>query len=145
MKKMFTLLSGLFLSFALLAADPRPVVTLTSMSNYKVVIDGKAFFSNNSQISLRNLSKGYHSVQVFEMRRGYYQQREKMVSSTSFFLKRNDIRILINRFGDVRIKEVNGFGRFERDDDDWYEKGRNDDNDRDRDRDRGRGNDRQRF
>jgi hypothetical protein len=143
MKKMFTLLSGLFLSFALLAADPRPVVTLSSMSNYKVVIDGKAFFTNNSQISLRNLSKGYHSVQVFEMRRGYYQQREKMVSSSSFFLKRNDIRILINRFGDVRIKEIKGFGRFERDDNDWYEKDRHDDNDRDRGP--GRGNDRQRF
>ncbi len=143
MKKMFTLLSGLFLSFALLAADPRPVVTLSSMSNYKVVIDGKAFFTNNSQISLRNLSKGYHSVQVFEMRRGYYQQREKMVSSSSFFLKRNDIRILINRFGDVRIKEIKGLGRFERDDDDWYERDRHDDNDRDRGP--GRGNDRQRF
>ena len=141
MKKMFTLLSGLFLSIALLAADHRPVVTLSSMSNYKVVIDGKAFFTNNSQISLRNLSKGYHSVQVFEMRRGYYQQRERMVSSSSFFLKRNDIRIFINRFGDVRIKEVNGFGRFERDDDDWYER----DRDNDHDRDRGRGNDRQRF
>ncbi len=143
MKKMFTLLSGLFLSFALLAADPRPVVTLTSMSNYKVVIDGKAFFTNNSQMSLRNLTRGYHSIQVFEMRRGYYQQREKLVSSSSFFLKRNDIRIFINRFGDVRIKEVKGFGRFERDDDDWYEKDRYDDNDRGRDR--GRGNDRQRF
>ena len=141
MKKMFTLLSGLFLSFALLAADPRPVVTLTSMSNYKVVIDGKAFFTNNSQMSLRNLTRGYHSIQVFEMRRGYYQQREKLVSSSSFFLKRNDIRIFINRFGDVRIKEVNGFGRFERDDDDWYER----DRDNDHDRDRGRGNDRQRF
>lgn len=143
MKKMFTLLSGLFLTFALLAADPRPVVTLTSMSNYKVVIDGKAFFTNNSQMSLRNLSRGYHSIQVFEMRRGYYQQRERLVSSSSFFLKRNDIRIFINRFGDVRIKEIKGFGRFERDDDDWYEKDRHDDNDRGRDR--GRGNDRQRF
>lgn len=143
MKKMFTLLSGLFLSFALLAADPRPVVTLTSMSNYKVVIDGKAFFTNNSQISLRNLSRGYHSIQVFEMRRGYYQQRERMVSSSSFFLKRNDVRIFINRYGDVRIKEIKGFGRFERDDDDWYERDRHDDDHRDRDR--GRGNDRQRF
>ena len=143
MKKMFTLLSGLFLSFALLAADPRPVVTLTSMSNYKVVIDGKAYFTNNSQISLRNLSKGYHRIQVFEMRRGYFQQREKMISSSSFLLKRNDIRILINRLGDVRIKEIKGFGRFERDDDDWYERDGHDDNDRDRGP--GRGNDRQRF
>ena len=143
MKKMFTLLSGLFLSFALLAADPRPVVTLTSMSNYKVVIDGKALFTNNSQMSLRNLSRGYHSIQVFEMRRGYYQHREKLVSSSSFFLKRNDISIFINRFGDVRIKEIKGFGSFERDDDDWYEKDRHDDNDRDRGP--GRGNDHQRF
>ena len=143
MKKMFTLLSGLFLSFALLAADPRPVVTLTSMNSYKVVIDGRPVFTNNSQISLRNLSRGYHSIQVFEMRRGYYQQREKLVSSSSFFLKRNDIRILINRFGDVRIKEIKGLGRFERDDDDWYERDRHDDNDRDRGP--GRGNDRQRV
>lgn len=126
MKKMFTLLSGLFMAVAVMAADRRPVVTVNSMKNYKVVIDGKAYFTNNSHISIANLGRGYHFIQVFEMRRGYFERKERLVSSTSFTLRKNDLRIFINRFGDIRIREFKSKGRFERDDRDW------DDRDRDR-------------
>lgn len=131
MKKMFTLLSGLLLAVAVMAADRRPVVTVNSMKNYKIVIDGKAYFSNSSVLSITNLRNGYHSIQVFEMRRGFYDRRERMVASTSFSLRRNDVRIFIGRFGDIRIKEIKNHGRFERndrgfDDRDWDR--RDDDN-----------------
>lgn len=126
MKKMFTLLSGLLMAVAVMAADRRPVVTVNSMKNYKVVIDGKAYFSNNSQISIANLGRGNHFIQVFEMRRGYFERRERLISSTSFTLRKNDVRIFIDRFGDIRIRELKSNGRFERDDRDW------DDRDRDR-------------
>lgn len=137
MKKMFTLLSGLLLTFAVFAGDRRPVVTLTSMSNFKIVIDGRVYFSNRSQIHIGNLQRGYHDIQVYEMRRGYYQQRERLISSERFFLRKNDVRIFINRFGDLRIREIRNYDRFERDDD-WNDRdrGRDRNNDRDRDRDR---------
>lgn len=138
MKKMFTLLSGLLLMVAVFAADRRPVVTLNSMSNFKIVIDGRVYFSNRSQINISNLQRGYHSVQVFEMRRGYYQQRERLISTGSFFLRRNDVRIFISPSGDLRIRELKDFNRFERNDD-WSD--RDDDRGRERDRDRNRRDD----
>lgn len=140
MKKMFTLLSGLFLTIAVMAADKRPVVTLRSMSNYKIVIDGRPFFSNYNQVNINNLNRGYHFVQVFEIRRDYFRQRERLVSTSSFFLRKNDVRILVTRFGDIRIRETENYGHFDRDEDDWFRDDRG--NDRGRDDNRGRGDDR---
>ena len=139
---MFTLLSGLLLAVAVMAADHRPVVTVNSMKNYKIVIDGRTYFSNYNGISINNLGRGQHFIQVFEMRRGYYERRERLVASTSFSLRKNDVRIFIDRFGDIRIREMRGFGRFERDDHDWNDRDRNGDKDRDRDNDRDRDRDR---
>lgn len=142
MKKMFTLFSGLLLAVAVMAADRRPVVTVNSMKNYKIVIDGKAYFSGNSSIHIANLRNGYHFIQVFEMRRGYFERRERLVASTSFSLRRNDVRILIDYFGNIRIKERKGYGRFERDDRDWNDRDMDRDRDNDRDQDRNRDRDR---
>lgn len=134
MKKMFTLLSGLLLAVAVMAADRRPVVTVNSMKNYKIVIDGRTYFSNNNGIHINNLGRGHHFIQVFEMRRGYYERRERLVASTTFSLRKNDVKILVDYFGQIRIRELKGFGRFERDDHDWDDRDRDRDNDRDRDR-----------
>lgn len=125
---MFTLVSGLLMAVALMAADRRPVVTVNSMDNFRIVIDGKTYFSNRNSIHIANLNRGQHSIQVYEMRRGFYDRRERLVSSTSFFLKKQDLRILISRTGQLRIREIRNWGRFERDDDDWYERDRRDDN-----------------
>ncbi len=117
MKKMFTLVSGLLLAVAVMAADRRPVVTVNSMKNYKIVIDGRTYFSNDNSIRISHLDKGFHSIKVFEMRRGYFERRERLVASKSFNLRRNDVRILVDRFGNISIRELNGKGRFDRDDD----------------------------
>lgn len=128
MKKMFTLLSGLLLAVAVMAADRRPVVTVNSMKNYKVVIAGKAYFTSNSSINIANLGRGHHFIQVFEMRRGYFERRERLVSSASFLLRKNDVRIFIDRFGDIRIREFKRDRFFERHDDrDWDDRDRRSD------------------
>lgn len=117
MKKMFTLVSGLLLAVALMAADRRPVVMVNSMKNYKIVIDGRTYFSNDNSIRISHLNKGFHSIKVFEMKRGYFERRERLVASKSFNLRRQDVRILIDRFGNISIRELKGNGRFDRDDD----------------------------
>lgn len=130
MKKMFTLVSGLLMAVVLMAADRRPVVTVNTMDNFRIVIDGKSYFSNRNSLHIANLSRGPHSIQVYEMRRGFYDRRERLITSTTFFLRKNDLRILVGRMGDVRIREARNRGRFERDDDDWYERNRRDDHPR---------------
>lgn len=144
MKKIFTLLTGVLMTVALFAADRRPSVTISSEKNYKIVIDGKAYFG--SYLSVRpddfcgNRYDGRHSIQVFEMRRGFFGSREMMVASSSFFLNNNDIMIKIDWFGNIRIREAKNYRRYDRDDRGWYDRNdrdfdkRNDDNDhRDRD------------
>ncbi|MFZ9388636.1 MAG: hypothetical protein ACO25B_12220 [Chitinophagaceae bacterium] len=129
MKKIFTLITGLFLAIALMAADRRPVVTVNTMQNFKIVIDGRTYFSNNNSIRIQHLRSGYHAIQVFEMRRGYFDRRERLVSSSSFFIRNRDVRITIGYFGKIIIREDRRFRGFDRDDND-----RRDWDDREQDR-----------
>src|SRR6187402_1976113 len=104
MKRIFTLFAALFVTVALFAADRRPVVTVNSSKNYKIVIDGKTFFSSDRNIQLANLHNGRHSIKVFEMKRMGYNQREKLVASTTFLLNRKNVQINIDRFGNLKIR-----------------------------------------
>jgi hypothetical protein len=108
---------------------------VNSMKNYKVVIDGRSFFTNSRTISIANLYDGRHSIQVYEMQRGYYQRRERLVSSSSFRLNNKDVKILIDHFGRINIQEQKRFGRFERNDRDdnrdWNDRDWKDRSDRD--------------
>ncbi|MFN8289498.1 MAG: hypothetical protein U0U70_04530 [Chitinophagaceae bacterium] len=136
MKKIFTLFVGLLLTAAVFAADRRPTLTVTSQKNYKIVIDGRTYFSSNMTIRLSDLYgnryDNRHSIQVFEMRKGFFTNRERMVASTSFYVNNKDLFINIDWFGRISIKEMRGPGRFDRDDRDDHDWNR--DNDR-RDRD----------
>lgn len=143
MKKIFTLFAGLLMTVALFAADRRPTITVSSDKNYKIVIDGKAYFG--SYINIRpedfcgNRFDGRHSIQVFEMRRGFWNSRERMVASSSFFLSNRDILIKIDWFGNIRFREMGGHRRYDRYDD--YDRrdrdfDRRDNDQRDRDFDR---------
>lgn len=119
MKKIFTLLSGLLLTAAVFAADRRPTLTVTSEKNYKIVIDGKTYFSSNMTIRLSDLYRGRfdsrHSIQVYEMRKGFFMNRERLVASTSFFVSNKDILISIDRLGRINVKEMRTSNRFDRD------------------------------
>lgn len=114
MKKIFTLAAGLFLVVAAMAADRRPVVTIDNSKNYKIVIDGKSYFGNNMTISVNNLMSGKHRIEVFEMKKNRFTRKEKLVDASTFQLGRNDIRISVDRFGDISIMEIRDRGRFER-------------------------------
>lgn len=130
MKKIFTLAMGILFATALMAADRRPVVTINSSKNFKIVIDGRSYFGSDLTINLNNLHNGRHTIQVFEMKRGYFQRREKMVGSTSFFVNRNDMVISIDWAGNIIVREKKDYRRFGNDD----RNDRDDRNNRDRDR-----------
>jgi hypothetical protein len=134
MKKIFTLLTGLFITLVTFAAN-RPMVTVKASKNYEIVIDGKSYFSNNygNTINIGNLMSGRHTVRVFEVNRSLFRSTRKLVSTSAFRLKNKDVAITVDRFGQLRIIESKYGKDFDRDnrrDDDW---GRDRDNDRDRD------------
>lgn len=135
MKKIFTMCLGLILTAAVFAADKRPDVTIVSTKKYEIVIDGKTYFSNNRMMSIDNLRKGRHSIQVYEMNRGFSLfKRKQLVASKTFQLRNDDVKITIDRFGHLTIMEEK-FGRNNRYDKDkkgWDGHDRNDRNDRDR-------------
>ncbi len=118
MKKMFTLMAGLLLAAAVFAADRRPVVSVRSFSNFKIVIDGKSYFGNSMNIRLDDFYGNRHLVKVYEMRRGFFA-RERLVDVTSFRMGRNNVMITVDRFGRIDIREMRDRGRFDRDDRDW--------------------------
>ena len=133
MKKIFTLGLGLALAAASFAADRKPDVTILSAKKYQIVIDGKTYFSNNKMMNIDNLRNGRHTLQVFEMNQGFsIFKRKQLVSSKTFQLRNNDVRIMIDRFGNISITE-DRFGRDDKygnDQKDWN--GRNDRDQRDR-------------
>lgn len=121
MKKIFTLVAGMLLTAAVFAADRKPVVTINSSKNYKIVIDGKSYFGDNMTLRLDDYFKRSHTIKVFEMRRGFYVKGERQVDAAIFQVDRNDVAITIDRFGNIKIREMKNHGRFGRDD--WNDNG----------------------
>jgi len=105
---------GLALTAAVFAADRKPDVTIIAMKKYEIVVDGRAYFSNNKIMNIDNLRNGRHTIQVYEMsNRGFsIFKRKQLVTSKSFQLRNNDVKIMIDRFGQLTITE----DRFGRDD-----------------------------
>ncbi len=111
MKKIFTLIAGLFITAAVFAAAPRPTVTVTSNKNFRIVIDGRSYFGSNASIKLANLGTGQHTIKVYEMRTGMFSRTEKLVSSSSFSLGRNDVQIKVDNFGRIAVIKAKGKGK----------------------------------
>ena len=146
MKKIFTLVAGLMLTVAMFAADRRPTVTVTSAKRYAIVIDGQRYFSNGNTINISSLYNGRHDVKVFKMKRGFFMNTKRLVASSSFQLRNSDVKIDIDRFGQLQISESR-FGHdwndrdYGKSNDDGYRRG----NDRDHDHGYGREDHDRRF
>ena len=139
MKKIFTLLTALFITAALMAADRRPVIKLNNNNNYKVVIDGRSYFGDDINIHPNQFIRGQHTVRVFEMKRGFFGRTERLVDATTFFIDRDDVVIRVDRFGQIKVREDkrgkwdNGYGKnkqYDNHDDDRYDKHNADRNER---------------
>jgi hypothetical protein len=121
MKKIFTLVLGLMFTVAMFAADRRPTVTVTSARSFEIVIDGRHYMPNyGNAVSISNLFNGQHNIKVYQVRSGFLMRSKRLVATSSFQLRNNDVLINVDRFGQLQIIQSR-FGR------DW--------NDRDRDGD----------
>ena len=131
---------GLALTAAVFAADRKPDVTIISMKKYEIVVDGRTYHSNNRMMNIDNLRNGRHTIQVYEMgNRGFSKfQKKRLVANRSFQLRKNDVKITIDRFGHLTITEEK-FGRndrFGKDNKGWDDRDQRDDRDGRNDRDR---------
>ena len=126
MKKIFTLALGLMFTVAMFAADRRPTVTVTAAKRYAIIIDGKQYFTNGNTINISSLFNGRHDVKVYKMKRGFFMNTKKLVAASSFQLRNSDVKINIDRFGQLQISE----SRFRRD---WNDHDFGKGNDRDHD------------
>jgi hypothetical protein len=123
MKKIFTLVLGSLFAFAVSAADHQPTVTVNSSKKFEIVIDGKSY-QTIGNLNLSFLRNGNHSIQVYQVNRGFFMQRRKMpVASSGFLLRNNDISINVDMFGQIRINESRS--RFDQDSRDRNDKGWN--------------------
>jgi len=97
---------------ALFAANRKPTVALQANKNYEVVIDGKSYFTTDRfGNDVLHLKDGYHKVVVYKQTQGFFNMRnKKVVSSSSFLLRGNDIDITLNQFGKIKIDEDARFG-----------------------------------
>jgi hypothetical protein len=138
MKKIFTLALGLILTVAMFAADRRPTVTVTSAKRFAIVVDGKQYRSNGNTINISSLFNGRHDVKVYKMKRGFFMSTKQLVASSSFQLRNSDVKINIDRFGQLQVSESR-FGR------DWNDHDYGKGNDRDHDHGHDRGNHDGRF
>ena len=110
MKTILTLAAGLLLTLSTFAADHNPTVTIKSRSNYMIVVDGRNF-QNDNTIRL-DMRRGMHTISVYERGRGFFG-RMRLVSTKNFFVRNNDLRIVVGYDGYVYIDE-RGYDRRDR-------------------------------
>ena len=104
MKKIFTLVLGLMFTAAMFAADRRPTVTVTSAKMFEIVIDGRHYTPNyGNTVSISSLFNGQHNIQVYQVRPGFLMRSKRMIASSSFQLRNNDVQINVDRFGQLQI------------------------------------------
>ena len=102
MKTIFTLIAFSFISSAVLAGEKHPSLTVTSTGEFVIIIDGKRF-NNEKKISLTDLQKGKHFIDVFKKRKGLFGSKYKLVSSKQFELENKDLHIDVNFSGYITI------------------------------------------
>ena len=127
MKKIFTLTVGLLMAVAMFAADRRPSVTISNMSRkYEIVIDGRSYSDGRvysdgrgysgggTEIRLPDAFGGRHTIKVYEQTRGFFGFGKRLVDVATFKLINNDVLINVDRFGQITIREVRGWNKWDR-------------------------------
>ena len=117
MKTVLTLITFFSISSVALAGEKHPSVTITSTGEFKIVIDGKQF-NNEKKVSLTDLKKGIHYIDVWKKKKGLFGSKYKLVSSKQFELGNKDLDIDVNFSGYITIgKQGKGW-----DGDHWFKK-----------------------
>ena len=124
MKTILTLIAFISISSVALAGEKHPSITVTSTGEFKIVIDGKQF-NNEKKVSLTDLQKGTHYIDVWKKKKGLFGSKYKLVSSKQFVLVNKDLDIDVNFSGYITLgKQGKGW-----DGDQWYNQDKNKKND----------------
>jgi hypothetical protein len=130
MKKIFTLVFVSLFALAVKADDHRPSVSVINNTNFKVVIDGRAIYSDyDGSTGIYNMGYGRHTITVIDERGSFFDKRDRVISSSSFAIDGNDRMVYINvgKYGYINIDKAE-FGR----DDHGYDDRKGFDNDKGR-------------
>lgn len=128
MKTLVLLLATtLITATAIAAADRNPTVTISNRSEYSVYIDDRFYSGERDNISLTNLNPGYHTVKVYRQKSGLFGGKT-LVSSSSFNLRNNDVRINVSNTGKITLSN-NGYANDRKRNDRWGSDRGRDDND----------------
>ena len=102
MKTILTPIAFISISSVAVAGERHPSVTVTSTGEYKIVIDGKQF-NNEKEVSLTDLKKGIHYIDVWKKKKALFGSKYKLVSSKQFELENKDLDIDVNFSGYITI------------------------------------------
>ncbi|MBL7738043.1 MAG: DUF4476 domain-containing protein [Chitinophagaceae bacterium] len=132
MKTIFTLLSSLFMSVAVMAAPAdkgaghkKSMLTVRSFDqgDIRVVLDGRRFEPGHNSVMITGLESGYHTIKILRQRfnGGYsiFGKRYEVVYSTSLMVRqKTHVVVTIDRFGRTSITEsrIRGNSYNDRDD-----------------------------
>ena len=103
MKKLFTLTSALLFAVVMFAAAPTVTIN-TSSTDFIIQVDGKTYTPNGNTIRLTNISNGSHTIKVFKRGTGIFRTRRE-ISSETFNVSNNDVRINVDRNGNIIVRE----------------------------------------
>lgn len=141
MKTIFTLLTSLFISITMFAADAKPKSSLFIQSqnngDVRVIIDGRRFEPNNNSLRIDGLEAGSHAVKIYQQKNNgnfnLFGKKYQVVFNGNVTVRpRANVMITVDRFGNANISDSrNTNNRNDRN----YDKGW--DNDQSYDFDRG--------
>ncbi len=113
------------MTLTVMAADRQPSITITSEKNFRIIVDGRSYAGSNITISPWELYGANHIIQVYDMQKSFFgnfgfgrrdrDARARMISSSSFWVGRNDVMIHIDCFGRITVSQVPIFNQFDRD------------------------------
>ncbi len=129
MKKTFTLLTAVLLSFSLFAFTPQSMVSISSNSKYpiSVSIDSRNCIEKKSnEISIKDIDPGYHTIKIYREKTGSSGNNRRnnnleLIYNGNICIKPGvHVDIMISRFGKAYIDERKISSAWY-DDDDCYD------------------------
>lgn len=130
MKKTFTLLTALSLSFILYAypSQSKLSVSATGNNDIRVMVDGVKYRTNNNVVMISNLNSGYHQVKIYQVKNNRYNDQRngpsrnnlQLIYTSNLNLRpQYHMDITINRFGKAFVDEQLISAGYYDDEDDW--------------------------
>lgn len=114
MKKIFTIVTALLLSFSLLAFSPKSMLSISSTTRNPIIltIDNKSHNEKTSSgIVARDLMAGYHTIKIFQKKNNRYGKHRpgndlQLIYHEKVYVKPGfHVDITVNRFGKAFIDE----------------------------------------